>query len=129
MKSADRVGRPTCTNLCTFGRHWDGRPSGSTGSESSALCLFGSTGTVDRRLQRSDFRPLAVDRGGRPWRSTGSLSGCQLSLTASFWFGLYKLQLFGILAKFFKEKNFWFLEVLKQVFKSIGALILQSLLF
>jgi len=25
----------------------------------------------------------------------------------------------GILAKFFKEKNFWFLEVLKQVFKSV----------
>ena len=31
-----------------------GRPTESTGTESSALCSFGSTGAADRRLQRSD---------------------------------------------------------------------------
>ena len=53
-------------------------------SESSALCLFGSTGPVDRGCPTVTF--LTV--GGRPGRSTVSLSGCHISLTASFLMGL-----------------------------------------
>ena len=64
-ESVDRAGRPTCTNLCTFG----------------------GTGTVDRygrpgHLQCSLF--VSVDRAGRPqlpnghisdrWRSTGPVN-------------------------------------------------------
>ena len=44
--SADRSGRPTESLL--------------------SAPVARSTGTVDRRLQRSDFWPLAVDRPGRP---------------------------------------------------------------
>ena len=107
-------------------QNWDGRPSGSTGSESSALCLFGSTVPVDRVAPTVTF--LTV--GGRPGRPTGSLSGCQLSLTASFCFGLYKPQLFGILAKVFTREKFPVSLSLKQVFqKSFCALNFQSLLF
>ena len=60
--------------------------------------------------------------GGRLGRSTASLLGCQISLTASFLFGLYKPQLLGILAKVFKKKNSQFLLSLKQVFKSVFGL-------
>ena len=103
-------GRLTCTALCTSGRHM-GRSTGrSTGPESFALCIW----AVDRTRESCSLYP-----GGRPggqpgcsnghifdrWRSTdrstASLSGCQISLTASFLFGLYKPHSFGILAKFF----------------------------
>ena len=43
----------------------DGRPSGSTGSESRALCLFGSTGRSTVACNGYFFE-LAVDRAGRP---------------------------------------------------------------
>ena len=67
MKSVDRVGRPTCTNQCTFGRHGTvdrpgrpglraelsvclGRPGRSTGSCQRAKLTVGrSTGPVDRQ--------------------------------------------------------------------------------
>ena len=83
LKSVDRIGRPTCTDVHAF-VHWrDGRPTRSTARE---LLLSGNPGrpyrstnrefcslfqfsvdrAVDRRLQRSDFWPLAVDRPGRP---------------------------------------------------------------
>ena len=50
-------------------QNWDGRPSGSTGSESSALCLFGSTGPVDGHIS---------DR----WRSTGPVDRQPVRLPA-----------------------------------------------
>ena len=103
-----------------------GRPGRSTGAEMSALYLFGSTGTVDRVCPTVIF--LTV--GGRPGRSTASLSGCHISLTASFWFGLYKPQLFGILTKVFTREKFPVFQSLKQVFKRVfWALNFSSLLF
>ena len=40
--------------------------------------------------------------GGRPGWSTACLSGCQISLTASFLFGLYKPHFLGVLFKIFR---------------------------
>ena len=62
------------------------------------------------------------DRWRSTGRSTGSLSGYHISLTASFWFGLYKPQLFGILAKVFRREKSQFSQSLKQVFKSVFGL-------
>ena len=52
-------------------------------------------------------------------RSTASLSGCQISLTASFLFGLYKPHFFEILAKFLWAKISLYSWCLKEVFKRI----------
>ena len=85
----------------------------STGPESLALCIWAVGRPVDRNRE-SALCIWAVDRavdriaptvrnmtvGGRPGGRPPSLSGCQISLTASFLFGLYKPHFFGILAKF-----------------------------
>ena len=73
--------------------------------------MFGSTGAVDRGCPTVTF--LTV--GGRPGRSTGSLSGCQLSLTASFLMSLLKPHSFEILAKIFRA-NFSLLSGFKKKF-------------
>ena len=108
LRSVDRAGRPTCTELCTLLAQWAGRPGRSTVPESSALCLLGSTVPVDRDessalcmfgstgpVDRDCPTVIFLTVGGRPGRSTDSLSGCHISLTASFLMGLYKPHLFG----------------------------------
>ena len=110
----DRNGRPTCTALCTSGRHRTGRPAGRPDQRALLSVSGRSTGSVDRSREvcslylggRPCGRPDAptvifLTVGGQPGRSTASLSGCQISLTASFLFGLYKPHFFGILAKIF----------------------------
>ena len=109
-----------------------GRSTGrSTGPESFALCIW----AVDRAVDRTK-EPCSLYLGGRPggrpdcpnghiydrWRSTGrstaSLSGCQISLTASFLFGLYKPHFFGILVKVFWA-NFFPLSGFKKKFSKV----------
>ena len=120
-RAVDRRAQP-CARLA------DTRAGRSTGPESLALCIW----AVDRG-GRSDQRACSLYLGGRPdfpnghifdrWRSTGrstaSLSGCQISLTASFLFGLYKPHFFGILAKFLWAKNSLYSWCLKEVFKRV----------
>ena len=92
-------GRPTCIALCTSGSTV-GRPTErSTGPESSALCIWAVGWAVDRmpHVHNSDRWRSA----GRP---TASLSGWQISLTASFWFGLYIPHFLGVLTKIFRAK-------------------------
>ena len=126
------AGRPTCTDLCTsagtVGRS-AGRP---TGSEILALCIWAVDQAVDRSREVC-FLYLGGRSCGRPdcpnghisdrWRSAGrptvSLSGCQISLTASFLFGLYKPHFFRILAKISRAKISLINKCFKQVFKIV----------
>ena len=75
----DRCGRPTCTALCTSGRHRASRPAGrpdqrallsvsgrSTGRSTGPESLLSVSGRSTGFPQRSYFWPLAVDRAGRP---------------------------------------------------------------
>ena len=109
---ADRPGRPTAWVDRT-----KGRSTLAVDRRAQACARLADTGTVGRAADRT--RELCslfiwVDRvaptvtfltvGGRPGRPTGSLSGCQISLTASFCFGLYKPQFFRVLAKIFRAK-------------------------
>ena len=101
----------TCARLLA---QWAGRPGGrpdqrallsvsgrsterSTGAKKSALCIWAVGRAVDRVAPTVTF--LTV--GGRPAGRPLGLSGCQISLTANFLFGLYKPHFFGILAKIF----------------------------
>ena len=90
-------GRPTCTELCTSGSTV-GRPADRT----RELCSLYLGGRPSGRPDCPTVTFMTV--GGRPGRPTASLSGCQISLTASFLFGLYKPHFFGILANIFKAK-------------------------
>ena len=67
---------------------------------------------VDRRFQRVKLWPLDGRPAGRPLGQ----SGWHVSLTASFLFGLYKPQLFGILAKVFTRENTLFSEFKNKFF-------------
>ena len=101
----------TCARLIA---QWAGRPGGRPDQRALLSVSGRSADTVD---QNREFALCiwAVDRdcptvifltvGGRPGRSTASLSGWQLSLTASFLFGLYKPHSFGIFIMIFKSKN------------------------
>ena len=95
--TAPEAGRPLrSTDVHKLVHVWQiqGRSAGRpTGPESFALCIW----AVDRDCPTVIFMTV----GGPPGRSTASLSGCQISLTASFLFGLYKPHFFGILAKIF----------------------------
>ena len=81
-RSVDRNGRPNQGPVDRRAQHvhvWQtlGWPTDrATGPESFALCIW----AVDRISPTVIF--LTV--GGRPARSTASLSGCQISLTVSF---------------------------------------------
>ena len=127
---ADRPGRPTARVDRTRGRSTLG-----VDRRAQACARLAATGTVDRQ-GRPDLRAelsVCLGRpGGRPgcpnghisdrWRSAGSLSGCHISLTASFLMGLYKPQFFGILAKIFTREKLLFPQSFKQVFKSVFRL-------
>ena len=64
--TAPKAGRPTCTRLCTSGSTVGRSTERSTGYESNALCIFGST---VRSTGSSNGR--IFDR----WRSTGRSTG------------------------------------------------------
>ena len=113
-----------------------GRSTHRVDRRAQTCARLADTNSVDRRVDRVwelcslfVWVDRAVDRvcptvtfltvGGRPGRSTGSLSGCQLSLTASFLFGLYKPHSFGILAKFSRVKISLYSWCLKEVFKRV----------
>ena len=96
-RSVDRAVDRRAQSCARLLAQWAGRPGGrpdqrallsvsgrstgrSTGPESPALCNW----AVDRISPTVIFMTV----GGRPVRSTASLSGCQISLTASFLFRL-----------------------------------------
>ena len=119
-----QVGRP-------HGRPNQGPVDRAVDRRAQPCARLADTGPVDRLVDRtwepcslylggrpagrSELRVCSLYLGGRPglpnghifdrWRSTGrstaSLSGWQINLTASFLFGLYKPHFFGILAKIF----------------------------
>ena len=83
-------GRPTCIDRARLAVQWAGRPTGRPDQRSvlsgiwavnrnweQCSLLFSVDRAVDRRLQRSDFWPLAVDRpvNRQVWQTP----------TASFW--------------------------------------------
>ena len=116
LAEVDRSGRSTDVHKSVHvWQLWDGRPGRSTGLRAVLSVCLGRPCRSTVVAQRSHFWPLAVDRAGRPLPVRAASS----ALTASFVLGLYKPHLFGFLAKIFKEKNFWFLKCLKQVFKSV----------
>ena len=100
--TAPRAGRPVrSTDVHRAVHVWQtqGRSTRTVDRNWEQCSLFISVGrAVDRVCPTVIF--LTV--GGRPGRSTVSLSGCQISLTASFLMGLYKPHFFGILAKIFR---------------------------
>ena len=117
---ADRPGRPTARVDRTKGRSTlavDRRAqtcarlaiTGTVGRTAdrireSALCIWAVGRAVDRDCPTVIF--LTV--GGRPAGRPLGLSGCQVSLTVSFCFGLYKPHFFGILAKVFTREKLLF---------------------
>ena len=109
---ADRPGRSTRTVDRTMGRSTDMHrlvhvwqtQTRSTVRVDRVRELCSLFVWVDRPVDRGCPTVTFLTVGGRPGRSTGSLSGCQLSLTANFLMGLYKPQFFGILAKVFRDK-------------------------
>ena len=103
QRPVDPWGRPTCTSLCTFGSHRDGRPDGRPDQRALLSVYFGRPGG-----RPSWPNGHISDRWRSAGRPTASLSGCQISLTASFCFGLYKPQFFGILAKVFTREKLLF---------------------
>ena len=95
-RAADRIREPCSLYL-------GGRPSGRPDQRVCSLYLGG----------RPCGRPSCPnghisDRWRSAGRPTASLSGCQISLTASFLFGLYKPHFFGILAKVFTREKLLF---------------------
>jgi len=84
LKSVNRIGRPTCTDVHAF-VHWrDGRPTRSTAPESFCSLEFSVDPSVDRQrvllsapVARSTVRSTLAPTvrfmtvGGRPTRSTG----------------------------------------------------------
>ena len=88
------------TDMHQFANVHIGRPAWSTGRKSRALCLFRSTGPVDRQrvftlcLGTSVDRPVDRFPNGRKsdrWRSTGSrkicYTGCQQLYSVLFFVG------------------------------------------
>ena len=71
LKSVDRVGRPTCTDLCTFGRHWTVDRQGRPGLRAELSVCLGRPGRSTVSCQRAKFDRWPLD--GRPDRSTGSV--------------------------------------------------------
>ena len=126
---ADRPGRSTARVDRT-----KGRSTLAVDRRAQACARLADTGTVGRAADRTRelcslfiWVDRAVDRvaptvtfltvGGRPGRPTVSLSGCQISLTASFLFGLYKPHFFEILAKIFRANFLPFSGVKKKFLK------------
>ena len=97
-----RVGRPTCTDLCTLGWHL-GRSTGrSTGPESSALCFS----TVDRPVDRRSPTVIYMTVGGRPGGRPPAALAEKYSQRLYFCGRLFKPHLFGFLKKFSRAKKF-----------------------
>ena len=86
----------SCARLAA---QWAGRPTGRPDQRALLSVSGRSTGLPNGHIY-DRWRPT-----GRP---TAGLSGCQISLTASFLFGLYKPQFFGILAKVFTREKLLF---------------------
>ena len=103
----DRCGRP-CARLADTGPI--DRPVDRT--REPALCIW----AVDRAVDRISTTVIFLTVGGRPARSTVGLSGWQISLTASFWFGLYKPH-FSRFWPRFSELIFPYSLVLKRSFQ------------
>ena len=112
--SGGRPGRSTGFQSRSTGRSIDvhrpvhvGQAQGSVDRlvdrpESFALCFWAVDRTVDWVPPTVIFMTVGSRPGGRP----PGMSGCQISLTASFCFGLYKPHLIGILAKVFTREKF-----------------------
>ena len=66
LKSVDLVGRPTCTELCTFGRLWTVDRQGRPGQRAELSVCLGRLGRSTDSCQRAEFDRWTVDRTGRP---------------------------------------------------------------
>ena len=121
-RSTESVDRRT--QACT---RWPGTWAGRPGGRPDQRALLSVSGG---RLGGRPGWPNGhiYDRWRSTGRSTASLSGCQISLMASFLFGLYKPQFFGILAKVFTREKLQFPQSLKQVFKSVFGLKTSNLI-
>ena len=93
LKSADRMGRLTCTDVHALTWQMAERPTQLTRTESSALCSFGSTGRLTggsngRIFDRWRSTGRSTDRSDRPQRLvSGSLyiEGLVIVFGRRFW--------------------------------------------
>ena len=108
-----RVGRPTCTTLCTFGQATGPVDRAVDQTESFALCKS----AVDRAVDRDAPTVIFMTVGGRPGGRPPAVLADRNIQTASFWERLFMPHLFGVFEKTFDKKIFRVSLVFKTSFQ------------